>query len=474
VDPVGRLVRSQEGVALPVATAMMLVISLLVVAFFSVSLRVNDTSIDDRSTKRALAAAEAGLQMAVYRLNRIGTTQPTQCLTTGWVPLSGGQCPGLTESLGNGAQYTYYVTPEQSTLPAAQRTCVLLPGQTLGNTDRCITVVGTASGVERRVQVRASTLTSAASFKSVGLMSKSLMYAGNSSEITSNVGVNGVAHFGNSAKTFANSSAGIAGAVMRAPGSAYQTSGSGQVIAGGQQSVSTPFEFPATDFEAAEIAALTTNLKTSPAWSAPSGSSYDATTKQFTVTGEATMPAGTYYFCRVRLASGAKWRFSSTQATQIYVDSPSRPGSLCTGQADPAGTFTAENSNEINKDGREDLLDIFVHGTSYNGTRSAFSWCTPAGDMPHTDKCESDFLLNNSAWFEGSVYAPNTTVEVNNSGTWIGAIGADKIRFNNSVKFELTSAVKDSAPTSTGGVRRDTWAECSPQPPVTGDPESGC
>jgi hypothetical protein len=174
------------------------------------------------------------------------------------------------------------------------------------------------------------------------------------------------------------------------------------------------------------------------------------------------------------MASGAKLTFSTTQATKIYIDSPSRAGSLCTGQADPSGTFTLETSNEFNKDGREDLVEVFVHGTSHNGTRSRYSWCTPAGDPPQTDKCKADVVLGNSVHFEGMVDAPNTTVEANNSVTWLGAISADKIRFNNSVKFELTSAVMDSAPTTSSGVRRGSWVECSPTASVAGDPESGC
>jgi hypothetical protein len=449
---------------------MLLVISLFVVGFFSVTLQVNETSIDDRSSKRALAAAEAGLQTALYRMNQIGTSQPTQCFTTNWVPAADGQCPAATGSLGNGASYTYYVTPELGT-----GFCVVAAGVA---TDRCITAVGTAGGVQRRVQVRANTITGAVSYKTVGLMSKSLIYAGNSSEITSEVGANGIVHFGNSAKTFSNSSADIDGAVLHAPGSTYQTSGSSQQIAGGRHSVSTPYVFPPIDFEAIETTA--TNLQ--PGWIRPSGTSYPpagGTPMHFRVTGTALLPAGTYYFCRFSMASGAKLTFSTTHPTRIYIDSPSRSGSLCEGQSNPAttypvGTFWMENSNEFNKDGREELVEVFVHGTSYNGTRSRPSFCTPAGDPPDTDKCESDVILVNSAGFEGMINAPNTTVELNNSGKMKGAIAADKIRFNNSVVFELTDAVKDSAPVTNGGIDRGNWVECRPQPTVANDPESGC
>jgi Tfp pilus assembly protein PilX len=476
---VRHLLKTQDGVALPVATAMMLVISLFVVGFFTVSLRVNDTSIADRSTKRALAAAEAGLQTALYRLNQIRPAiADGMCLTTGPVAPNAGECDGYTEQLGNGAQFAYYVTPTAAYQPVGS-TCVLLPGQTATAADRCITAIGTAGGISRRVQVRVSNTSGPVTFKDIGLLGDTLVHAGNSAEITSDVGTNGTVQFGNSAKTFASPSIDVDGAVLLGPGATYTTQGSSQEIAGGQQSVAA-FEFPTTDFEAAELGSGTSTavaLNLRPGWDRPSNSTYNATTKQFTIgnSRDVTMPPGTYYFCRVSLENSAKWKFDATQPTRIYVDSPSRTGSQCAGQADPAGTFYANNSVEINKEaGREDLLDVFVHGTTSNGTRSAFSGCTPAGDPPHTGKCKSDFVLGNSVHFEGSVYAPNTTVEANNSVTWVGAIGADTIRANNSFKFELTSAVKDSGGDTSGAAERRGWLECRPSSTVAGDPESGC
>jgi Tfp pilus assembly protein PilX len=460
-----RLTTSQEGIALPVATAMLLVISLFVIGFFSVTLQVNETSIEDRSSKRALAAAEAGLQTALYRMNEFpGTSQPTQCFTTGFTPLVGGECPAApTEELGNGASYYYYVTPVDA------GTCV---GAIAEDQERCITSVGMAGGVQRRVQVLANTLTGAISYKSIGLMSKSLMYAGNSSEITSEVGSNGIIHFGNSAKTFSNSSADIVGDVIYGPVGSYEESGSSQEIAGDLQQTATPFEFPEKDFEAAEVAAVNQG-----SWSKPG---YVQATKVWTVSSGSTqsLTAGTYLFCGILLRSSAKLNFATSGKTDVYIDSPSRPGSSCpanTPTTYPMGTFWAENSNRINEGRREDLVEVFMYGTGREETRSAPSWCSPSGDPPNTGKCRSDFLLNNSSWFEGMVNAPNSTVEINNSGDMFeGAIAANKIRFNNSVEFKLTEAVKDSGPVTAGGIDRGNWVECRPQPDNPNNPESGC
>ena len=453
-----RLMTSERGIALPVATAMLLVISLFVIAFFSVTLQVNDTSIDDRSSKRALAAAEAGLQMALYRLNQFGPSDPNQCFTTAPDP----ECKGQKDPLGNGAFYTYYVTRQN---PGA---CV---GKIAGLTDRCITSVGEAGGVKRRVQVLANTLTGAVSYKSIGLMSKSLMYAGNSAKITSDLGSNGLVQWGNSAETFLNSPAEIDGAVYHAPGSTF--TGDDEKIVGGRHSVPTQYDFPPIeDFD--EVKTTATNITTLN-WSRP-GMTYTASTMTLRVTGtSASLLPGDYYFCRFSMANSAKLTFSQTQATNIYIDSPSRAGSLCGTQSNPSptypvGTFWLENSNEFNMGGKEELVEVFVEGTSHNGTRTPPSFCTPAGDLPHTDKCESDVILVNSAAFEGMIYAPKTTVELNNSGKMWGAIAADKIRFNNSVEFTLTDAVKDSDDGTASGIDRGDWLECRP----ANNPQSGC
>jgi Tfp pilus assembly protein PilX len=465
--------RSEHGVAMPVMTWMLVVVSLLVTGFFTVSLQLSDSTNQDRSGKRALAAAEAGLQTAVYRLNQIEVGE-NQCLADGpTTPLAGSECPASAAvSLGDNASFTYYVTPTFAN-QAAGSGCVTLPNQDSMPTDRCVTAIGTVNGVSRRLQVRVTNLPGPPSFNQVGVLGKTQVFLGNSSKVWSDVGTNGNAHFGNSAETYEVSSIDVDGAVMRGPGSTYTSEGSSQKIAGGQVFVPA-FEFPATDFEAAEAAAL--NLQ--PGWTKPNGTSYGnlpANLHQLTVTGTATLAPGTYLFCRLHLNDGKHLRFHGTQPTKVYIDSPARVGSPCYGQSDPAGTFTADNSNQINVNaGKEHLVDFFVAGTPWNGTRDRYSWCDPKGSPIKYEECRSDVVMDNSVDIKASVYAPTTTVEANNSVKWWGAIGADKIRFNNSVEFTLTGAVKDRPSGSQGAALRTAWGECRPTATSAADPESGC
>jgi Tfp pilus assembly protein PilX len=461
---------------------MLMVVSILVVGFFAVSMRVNDTSVDSRSSKRALAAAEAGLQTAVYRLNLLNQSAQANagnCLTTTWRAPTGGECPGQSDSLGNRAEYTYFVTPATT---AGSAGCITLPGVATSASDRCITSVGTAGGVTRRVQTRVvqQPTTTIPDFNSVGLVGKSLVYAWNSVKMSSDVGSNTRVEFQNSIEVNDNDAINVDGKVMLLTGGQY-VPGNSVTVEGGTQTVATPFTLPTPDFETPE----TTNNNAVLPNSVFEGGSGSRHLRRFQLnSGEYTMPPGTYHFCNVKLGDSVKLKFSHTGGarTRIYVDSPSRPGSICAGppaQADPAGTFGADNSVEINKESgeREELLDVYLYGTPHNDTRTTFSsWCTDGFTGGLAGECRSDFMLDNSVNFYGSVYAPNSTVQAHNSVKIWGSVAADKIRFYNSIEFYLTGPVinKPAETGATGAATRRGWGECRPERTTPSDPESGC
>ncbi|HLK46085.1 MAG TPA: hypothetical protein VKT18_08845, partial [Acidimicrobiales bacterium] len=81
--------RDERGFVLLFAVMLLLVITLLVGAFETSAVDVNNTSTQVVSRDRALAAADAGVQVALYRLNQTGGTT------------------GATGALGNGATYNY-------------------------------------------------------------------------------------------------------------------------------------------------------------------------------------------------------------------------------------------------------------------------------------------------------------------------------------------------------------------------------
>jgi hypothetical protein len=481
---VRQLFRSEDGVALPVASGMLLVISILVVGFFSVSLRVNDTSVEDRSSKRALAAAEAGLQMAVYRLNQLNGTDESirqvRCLTgtttPAWVLPTAGECPAVPESLGNGAQYTYHVTHEGGAAGCVEHPdLVPVPAD-----DRCITSTGTVNGVSRRVQARVISRPLVPNFGSTGLVGKSLVYAWNSINLTTNVGSNELVKFENSVNVHDNPALGVDGSILLLSGGEYDEGNGVNVDGNGGNpvEVTVPFDMPVPNFEAVEsYSANDTDLLPDSVFE---GGAAQRHLRRFKLGNSAiyTMAPGTYHFCNVELGNSVKLRFTHAggQPTRIYVDSPSRPGSVCAGQADPAGTFGADNSVEINKEvsEREELLEVYLYGTEHNDTRSAYSWCADLNGGGLEGECKSDFMLDNSVDFYGSVYAPNSTVQAHNSVDIFGSIASDGIRFYNSINFQLTLPAIDDRIIPASAAERKGWTECRPERTVSTDPESGC
>jgi Tfp pilus assembly protein PilX len=456
---VRHLVKPQDGVALPVASAMLLVISLFVIAVFSVALQLNNSSIKNRSSKRALAAAEAGLQAAVYRLNQIRPAAlANECITN--VRVVAAQCgTGLTEELGNGARYTYWVSRELGTTG----TCVALPGVVPTVRDRCITSVGEVNGVTRRIQIRVLTQPSIPNFGDVGLVGKSLFYAWNSVQLTSDVGSNLRVELINSIGVNDDDAIDVDGRVLLLTGGTYNYQNS-VTVDGGTHTTSTPFDMPLPDFEGPENANNNAVLPNSVF-------DGDRSLRRFRVSsGEVTIPPGTYHFCSFFLDNSVKLKFSHTGGvpTRIYVDSPSRPDSVCNhlGQSTTDGTFGVNNSVEVNKeDGeREELLDVYVYGTPLNDIRAPYLWCSDVQSPPQPNECRSDFMLDNSVLFYGNVYAPNSTAQAHNSVKIWGSVAADKIRFYNSVEFRLTGPARDERPSTPGAATRRGWAECRPEP----------
>src|SRR5438067_13690325 len=148
-----RRLRAEDGCVMVVAIIVIALVLVLSTALVGSAVITSNHSLQDRAQKSAIAAANEGLQAAIYRLSNQGelhASQDPKCFTTKFEPPSGGICPGQTDTLGNGAQYTYYVSP---TFTQAENSCaglwVLAPsGQTVKQ--RCSNAIGKANGVTAR------------------------------------------------------------------------------------------------------------------------------------------------------------------------------------------------------------------------------------------------------------------------------------------------------------------------------------
>jgi type II secretory pathway pseudopilin PulG len=485
------LLAKERGIAMPTAVSLLMVVSLLVAAGLATATQLSQSSNRDQDKKRALSAAEAGLQTAIYRLNQIRNpvVPGGMCLTTGPVAPDGvtGECPtSPTESLGNGASFYYYVTPRLGVSGA----CSLQPGQVATERDRCVTAIGVADGVTRRLQVRVSEQDVFGGFFDVGLLGKSLVYAYNSINMTADIGSNSAVYLNNSVTADGHPHLGIEGTVKLLEGGSYTAINSVNVE-GGLTPITQPYEMPQADFERYDgesgglAAPSENNNALLPA------ANYDAANKSFIInSGTVTINPGTYYFCHVKFGNSVNFRINNTGLntsngmTRFLVDHPRRTGSNCPASpttyiADHAGTFGVDESVDVNKEtaAREELFQIYMYGSANEQeslTTSRYSWCPRSTSPVLPGECRADFMLDNSVEFYGTVYAPDSTVQAHNSVQVFGGLAGDKIRLFNSVTFEITDAARTAPALTPGAVRRTGWTECRTDPTTIGDPESGC
>ena len=159
----------EEGVALVVASGIILVLGIFSAAVAAGAVELGSSSNKDRNAKRALAFADAGLRQGMYRLNMVAPDD-TDCL--GAMTVSTKACDAVAANLGNGNSYRYYLSPTLET-QADLDNCVGNPVTTSGQTtveQRCLTAIGrTASGIERRVQFRIAGVRSLPEFNIPGI-----------------------------------------------------------------------------------------------------------------------------------------------------------------------------------------------------------------------------------------------------------------------------------------------------------------
>lgn len=155
--------RDESGVAMVVAAGVLLVIGILSAVVAAQSVTVNENANDDRSSKRALAAADAGFQMALARLNAAPVATCSNPSDAGYP-----DCGPFTNSssgeleLGDNAAYSYHISAvldDANLANCAGKTVVgspiaTVPATTTDVVQRCITVTGTSRNVTRRIQVR--------------------------------------------------------------------------------------------------------------------------------------------------------------------------------------------------------------------------------------------------------------------------------------------------------------------------------
>jgi Tfp pilus assembly protein PilX len=465
--------RDEAGITVPLTVIVMTLATLLAGIAFVASQSTTGAADEERRGKRALAAAEAGLQEAAYRLTAL-RPDPTKCLSgsspytaslgtpTGVPP---GECVAVTGEAAPGDTYSYHATPALST----GATCAGLTTTADSlSTDHCITSTGTARGISRRVQARIRVERNSlfGSMGVVGLTSVTMM---NSDKIYANIGSNGQVLGSNSVEVFGNIQVG-----PDAPN---------PVINGSNPPVvrrDTEWDLPPVDFEESFLNNNNSNLTS---WGT---SRYMASTRRVALDNSVTytIPGGTYNLCDFYADNSVNLRIQAGHKVRLFIDSPLRPGSNCPTKT---GRFCLDNSVLFNKDFSPtdvNRLEVYVYGNPPEGVTAPdgmeLGWCSegyPGLPFDGTNipslPAHSNVVLNNSVEFFGSIYAPTSRVILTNSIKYTGAVAANVVDMGNSIEFRFPTGGLNQDP-AVHGVRRLAWVECRPAPTTATDYESGC
>jgi Tfp pilus assembly protein PilX len=446
--------------ALPVSLGVLVVVGLLGSVAIETSARANHVTGGDSNRKLALEAADAGLAVATYRLNML-RPDDSHCVTTSvQSPDGNGLCPiDGPETLGNGSTFTFQVTTKLT-----NGTCAGLEVDNSSQpvSDRCVTATGTANGVSARTQQRVAAWQAQPFFPVAGLVGL------NGVTIAQNAHANGAA--GTNKVLTINNNASVTGAVLGPGGSVVlgtQGSSDGTVA---QQT--TPLGAPAVPVGNSATSNLdyriTNGLTGTTPYDSTSGATWDATNRMLSfsnngssITFGAGAASGVYNFCNfvtgnktvINVANGAK--------VTIIIDSPGDPNSGVQGSATnppcPTGSGNLNLGNNVtindyNTHPAATDLQFYVYG---NGTN--VEW----GNGTSTNAY-------------ATIFAPNSTVDMNNVGNFYGAVSANKVNMNNVGLFTWDGSASTLVAQVQGLFYRTSWQQCPAAPTSSNNLSSGC
>lgn len=151
--------RDERGVTIVVVLAIMLVLLTLSSVVLASALNLHDSSTRNRNEVAAFAAAQAGLDIATWRLNQeYSNLSDTQCMTVSsnvfsyTTPTVGNFCApidsgSVSPALARGSSYKYWDSAVETSGTCGSMTVTY----SASDRQRCLVAVGTAGGVTRRL-----------------------------------------------------------------------------------------------------------------------------------------------------------------------------------------------------------------------------------------------------------------------------------------------------------------------------------
>jgi lipopolysaccharide export system protein LptA len=465
---VRHLRRGEQGMALPVALFAMISSMALAGAAVVATTDVQSAARRDDSSKSALAAADAGANIARVRQARyafvLNTSNP--CLAMSGAKLGKGfseqlagqsWCPPVSGSTGEG-QYTYRVSPV---------------GTSCGGEELCVVSTGTVDGVSRRIEVtfkrsgiatneiehigedtRKSALETWKELEEAKVkeewekvtkkqeeLHKKIEEAGASLAAEGFIGRDGIVISGNAdirvgtgtnGNIETSGSANICGNVRYGVGKKWIKSGSASQCAGykvTQGNVNLP---SVSSFIPSNIATVNSNARITTctstnvpvncqkdgytnSWS--KNPPFNPKTREITLSGNDTLTVGggDYWLCAINFNGNTQIIMAQGSQVRFFFDTPEHCNN---------------NTNQLSFSGNQQ-----ISATGYQPKMSQFQM--PGfyflGNAVGTSQVN---LSGNSQTNEAVIYAPDSTINFSGNSTWKGIIVGRKINMSGSATVE--------------------------------------
>jgi hypothetical protein len=436
------LFASERGMALPTALFATLAAFSLAGAAVITTVNVQHGTSRDQDSKEAIAAADAGASVAMMRLNRyagaLGAATPCLGMSGSTLTLTSasadGWCPEASGTVGS-STYAYRISPQTGSAMT-------------------IVAVGTSGGVSRRISVGLTASTVGSTLEGAGVIGIEDIILENNADIRVGVGTNGNVKLENNATICGNIRHGV-GKGVTFTNNSDQCSGYG--ITEGNQSLPAVSSFMPTD-----IATNNSNyrLVKCDSTNVPVGCETDSYVangnKGFTSTvpwdpstrtistaqnSTLTLSGGDYFVCKLTLSNNSHLIMAAGAHVRIFFDTPEN----CKLNA-VAEQLVLSNNTDIQATGyqgseKSDLPGLYMMGSATIATQARFS---------NNSGTTNEFIL----------YAPNTSILIENNATYKGVLAGKTIKLSNNATVEQDSAFK---PPKIGGATlyaRQSYIEC--------------
>lgn len=456
--------RAEEGVAIASVISLLAIGLLLASAAAVAAMTTMRASVRDHDAKQALAAADAGVEQALFRQNQM-LTDETLCVVedaqlgelvtvTLDVNADSGYCPAVAGSVG-AAEFSYKVKPPSFT------------DATLRHRRRWTVVsTGTADGVTRRVKETAIAPTGEALFGDAGAIGVDAVTLSGASRVqldpqalTGGAGTNGDVVLESSAELCGSAMYGY-GRDLLVSGSGFQCPGftNGEV----QMNLGVPVLPPTAEWQNDRLVNPNTvgSDTVSPASAIGNCGRYcwDPVAKTLDLGSNTTLSlgGGTYVFCDLTMVGNSTLVIASPAATRIYFQDPDD----CT---PPVGEVNG-TVTQFSMTGNSSIVS-----TSNDPTAAAFLM-----EGQSDGGATSVLLTGNSKQNEFVIYAPTVDITVTGNSTYVGMMAGKTLSMTGSAVLQIPQTATDFDGRVVQNYRRERYVECAAELAAGAVPDANC